>query len=138
MILIYAYIHRFKNYVDQEITLDPAYDVKFCDGQLSISYRGPSHVRSILRGDKKPDALHLLVGKTGSGKTNLLQLIGAKSETRMERKRNGEDDSYFLLYAMGNSEFFLEICDVVIRQFPAGREKMIRRCRSISSRPAQG
>lgn len=126
MILIYANIIRYKNYRDQEISFDSSYIVDFCDGTLSITYRGPSSVYSILRGNKKPDNLHLLVGKTGSGKTNLLQLIGSKLETRQNRKWNGEKDSYFLLYALGESEFFLEICDVDIKQFPLHPEKMDR------------
>ena len=123
MILIYAYIISYKNYINQGIVFDPSYAVDFRDGILSITYHGPSSVHSILRGNKKPDNLHLLVGKTGSGKTNLLQLIGSKLETRQHRKWNGENDSYFLMYALGNSEFFLEICDVDIKQFPLCSEQ---------------
>lgn len=123
MILIYANIICYKNYRNQEISFDPSYVVDFYDSTLSITYRGPSSVHSVLRGNKKPDNIHLLVGKTGSGKTNLLQLIGSKKETRQHRKWNGENDSYFLLYALGKSEFFLEICDVDIKQFSLRPEK---------------
>lgn len=119
MILIYAYIKKFRNYLEQEICFDSSYHVKFSDGRLSISFLGKSTEEELIRGAKKPDNLHLLVGKTGSGKTNLLQLIGSSYDTRSQRKWDGEEDSYFMLYKINEKEFFLEICDVDIRQFPA-------------------
>ena len=87
MFLIYAYIAKYKNYVGQGVRLDPSYDVNFCDGELSITYLGNSNAYQVLRAGKKPDHLHLVVGKTGSGKTNLLQLIGMKHDMR-QRQRN--------------------------------------------------
>lgn len=38
MFLIYAYIAKYKNYVDQEISFDPAYEVTFQEGELSFAY----------------------------------------------------------------------------------------------------
>lgn len=119
MFLIYAYIAKYKNYVDQEISFDPAYEVTFQEGELSFAYQGYSAPYGILRAGQKPDRLHLLVGKTGSGKTNLLQLIGMKHDARLQRKWDGEEDAYFFLYAVSDREYFLEICDLDIRQFPA-------------------
>lgn len=118
MILLYAYIQKFKNYINQEVVFDPSYQISFSDGLLSITYRGADAAKEMLRGNRKPDNLHLLVGKTGSGKTNLLQLIGMKHDTRTQRKWEGEEDSYFFLYKINDHEFFIEICDVDIRQFP--------------------
>lgn len=118
MILLYAYIQKFKNYINQEVVFDTSYQISFSDGLLSITYRGADAAKEMLRGNRKPDNLHLLVGKTGSGKTNLLQLIGMKHDTRTHRKWEGEGDSYFFLYKINDHEFFIEICDVDIRQFP--------------------
>lgn len=118
MILIYAYIKKYKNYVNQEIFFDSSYSVSFRDNVLVIKYCGADVAKEILRKDRKPDNLHLVVGKTGSGKTNLLQLIGAKEDIRTHRKWDGEDDAYFLLYKINDKEFFLEVCDVDIKQFP--------------------
>lgn len=58
------------------------------------------------------------MGKTGSGKTNLLQIIGSPYAPRSQRKWGRKEDSYFLLYMVNENDFFLEICDVDIRQFP--------------------
>ena len=123
MILIYAYINKFKNYTTQEIIFDHRWHVNFSNNKLLIQYRGQSSASAVIRGDRKPDNLHILVGKTGSGKTNLLQMIGAKHDVRYHRKWEGEDDSYFLLYSISDTEFFLEICDMEIMQFPKPVER---------------
>lgn len=127
MILIYAYINKFKNYTTQEIIFDPRWQINFSNKKLSIQYRGQSSASAVIRGDRKPDNLHILVGKTGSGKTNLLQMIGAKHDVRYHRKWEGEDDSYFLLYSISDTEFFLEICDMEIMRFRSHVERVIRR-----------
>lgn len=104
MTLIYAYIQKYKNYAEQSILFNTEYNVQFQEGLLSFSYAGTSAARSLLRGERKEDHLHFLVGKTGSGKTNLLQLIGMKHEIRYRRKWDGEDDAYFLLYRIDDTQ----------------------------------
>lgn len=42
MILIYAYINKFKNYTTQEIIFDPRWQINFSNKKLSIQYRGQS------------------------------------------------------------------------------------------------
>lgn len=118
MILIYAYTEKYKNYERQEISFDSSYTVNFNDGVLKITYNGPSKYQDLYLGSKL-DNLHIVVGKTGSGKTNLLQLIGSKNDTRTSRMWKGEPDAYFLLYKENSTEFFLEICNIEIKQFPA-------------------
>ncbi len=117
MILIYANIVKYKNYEKQEVTFDTSYSVHFQNGVLEIKYNGSPAHQSLLHSNKL-DNLRILVGKTGSGKTNLLQLIGAKNDTRSHRMWDGEPDSYFLLYKINETEFFLEICNVELNQFP--------------------
>ncbi len=85
MILIYAYIEKYKNYEKQEVTFDTSYSVHFQDGALEIKYNGLPAYQNIVHPGKL-DNLHVLVGKTGSGKTNLLQLIGSKKDTRTDRR----------------------------------------------------
>ena len=48
--------------------------------------------------------LHLIVGKTGSGKTNLLQLVGMDYYHRCSEWDN--DSAYLLLYKMQQSDTF--------------------------------
>lgn len=127
MLLIYAYIEKYKNYEHQEITFDTSYSVCFENGILQITYNGTPMYQNLYH-KGKPDNLHILIGKTGSGKTNLLQLIGAKKDSRTHRRWSGEPDSYFLLYSISETEFFLEICNVDIGQFSnkrAGKDSSI-------------
>lgn len=117
MVLLYVYIQSYKNYANQEITFHDSYQVSFQNGVLALTKpESPSSLRAAINGGNGP-FLHLLVGKTGSGKTNLLQLIGGKDHVRTERKWNGEDDAYFLLYDLGEGEFFLEVCGMELPQF---------------------
>ena len=55
MILIYAYINKFKNYTTQEIIFDPRWQINFSNKKLSIQYRGQSSASAVIRGDRKPD-----------------------------------------------------------------------------------
>ena len=117
MVLLYVYIQSYKNYVNQEITFHHSYQVSFEHGMLALTKPvGPSSLRGEINGGNGP-FLHLLVGKTGSGKTNLLQLIGGKEQDRTERQWKGESDAYFLLYELGEGEFFLEVCGMRLQQF---------------------
>ena len=65
MILIYAYINKFKNYTTQKIIFDHRWHVNFSNNKLSIQYRGQSSASAVIRGDRKPDNLHILVRKNG-------------------------------------------------------------------------
>lgn len=119
MTLIYAHIQKYKNYANQSILFDTQYNVQFQAGQLSFSYVGTSEARQLLRGGRREDHLHFLVGKTGSGKTNLLQLIGMKHDIRFHRKWDGEDDAYFLLYRISDTQYYIEVCGMDMKQFAA-------------------
>ena len=144
VVLLYVYIRSYKNYVNQEITFHDSYQVSFQNGVLALTKpESPSSLRREINGGIGP-SLHLLVGKTGSGKTNLLQLIGGKEHLRSERKWNGEDDAYFLLYDLGEGEFFLELCGMELPQFhrktmgedptmPAAIREKARRLNTIQS-----
>ena len=49
MILIYAYINKFKNYTTQEIIFDPRWQINFSNEKLSIQYRGQSSASAVIR-----------------------------------------------------------------------------------------
>ena len=76
MKLIYAYVRSFKNIQEQEFMLSDDYDVFFEDNRLTIDKTDNAEVKDFLYGNNLIKDLHIIVGRTGSGKTNLLQLIG--------------------------------------------------------------
>lgn len=131
MILIYVYIRRYKNFSCQEFNFHKDYLVHFTEpeGTLSISYHGPDAIQQALFGGCNVDGLQLLVGKTGSGKTNLLQLLGELEEYRRgEQIQHPMFDSnqwephtlagaYFFLYANGPGSYYIESKDICLPQF---------------------
>lgn len=104
MKLIFAYIQHFKNLRGLEIPLSDDYNVSFTRGQLLIQKTGIEEVKNTLYGGNLIKDLHIIVGRTGSGKTNLLQLIGMEEK---DRKLSSRSDAYFLLYkcSIGEDKF---------------------------------
>lgn len=104
MQLIYCYISRFRNIVNQEVAFNPDYEVHFDDHKLIVKKRCSSNNRNYLYGENFIKNLSVIVGRTGSGKTNLLQLIGMDDYTRFESMNT---DAYFLLYQKDAPEHFV-------------------------------
>ena len=101
MKLIYAYIKKFRNIFDQEIYFSQHYSVTYDQElpfpeALTITENELSVAEEVLFRDSQLANVHVIVGKTGAGKTNIFQMIGMPEE---ERALHGEsEDSYFLLY----------------------------------------
>lgn len=116
MKLVYVNIKKFKNIINQEWKLDSGFDISFTgeSGNLNIVVSNKQKIcHSDISTNSRLDAVHVLVGKTGSGKTNLLQLVGITEELRTEECE--PDEAYFLLYVKpGYRTFILEIFNVEI------------------------
>ena len=125
MHLIYVYLQEYRNYRDAAISFDNRFDVTFSSGRLAIAKSGADTVALDYMRNGRVDSLHLLVGKTGSGKTNLLQLIGERYGKRCDDVWEDKAGSYFLLYHLRGDEFFIEICDLAIEQFPEREREQI-------------
>lgn len=110
MQLIYCYIKQFRNIINQEIyfshdfviTYNP--EVPFPDA-LVITPTHPSAASAVVHKDSMLSNVHIVVGKTGAGKTNIFQLVGMTEEERVNNEENW--GSYFLLYA-GKKGFLIE------------------------------
>lgn len=119
MKLIFAYVRSYKNIQNQEFPLSDDYDVTFERNRLHIKPTGLEEVKTILYGGNLIKDLHLIVGRTGAGKTNLLQLIGMLFN---ERSFCDGDDAYFLLYKCQDADdsFAVEIFNMYIPQLGYG------------------
>lgn len=104
MQLIYCYICKFRNIVNQEVAFNPDYEVSYVNKELTVRMRHISNNRNYLYGKSFIKNLSIIVGRTGSGKTNLLQLIGMDDYTRSESM---DTDTYFLLYQKDAPEHFV-------------------------------
>lgn len=124
MLLIFAYINKYKNFIQQAIPFNNDYDVELANGYLSISYHGANLIKRQIYGQTKVEDIQMLVGKTGSGKTNLLQLLGRKEEERNGlygtgsfRDEEYERGEYFFLYAVDSDTYFIECKNIDLPQF---------------------
>jgi predicted ATPase len=119
MKLIYAYINRFRNIINQEVSFSDRYAVKFCGSELTIDEIADDGVKDIVYGNGLISDLTIVVGKTGSGKTNLLQLIGMDEYHRLD---STEEDAYLLLYKAEDECFLLEIMNLSVMGIPDDKE----------------
>lgn len=108
MKLIYANIIRYRNIFDQEIYFSNQYRISydrkkgFPEGLL-IRKINPDSIASIVYENSMLNNVHVIVGKTGAGKTNIFQMLGMPEEERtMKPEKNA---SYFLIYE--SSDFFV-------------------------------
>jgi len=113
MKLIYAYIKQFRNIFNQEIAFSDNYKVHLSEGLLHIEKSEPNLAKQYLFGDTVLADLHIIIGRTGSGKTNLLQLIGMDEHERNHSSKS--DDSYLLLYAKPDDKYVAEIFNIGIK-----------------------
>lgn len=121
--------------MEQEVCFTHDFDVKYREGKLSIVPKIGTEIQKVtdyIYRDKKLRNLHVIVGKTGSGKTNLLQLIGMDHFRRCDEEK---DSAYLMIYKMaGNNAFLCEVVGLEIngmtdekkeKQIP-GTERCIR------------
>jgi len=116
MELIYLYIEKFNDVIKkQEINFSPNFDVKIINNKLiienKVSYMDklyPTNIKNIT----------MLLGKNGSGKTTILDILGMNRDDRCDEsiKRKGRSrseviDSYFILYHIQGDYFGIEIMD---------------------------
>lgn len=106
MQLIYCHIQRFRNIENQEINFSDTYRARFDGINLTIDRCARNIAKDYLYGNNFMRHLHVIVGKTGSGKTNLLQMLGMDKWSRMDRENAG---AYLMLYkAAADNEFVIE------------------------------
>lgn len=106
MKLIFCYIERFRNIENQEVSLSDEFDCHYRDSKIFIEKREKNPLMDYIYDNGFMSTLRIIVGKTGSGKTNFLQLIGMDW---WNREDTAESDVYLLLYKMHDENaFFVE------------------------------
>ena len=106
MKLIYCYIEHFRNIENQDVSLSDEFDCRYRDSKIFMEKREKNPLMDYIFDNGFMSNLRIIVGKTGSGKTNFLQLIGMDW---WNRKSTADGDAYLLLYKMHNeNDFFVE------------------------------
>lgn len=104
MKLIYCYIGKFRNIINQEVRFSSEWDVHWVNCHLEIERMEGNEALEYLYGNNYMKDLYVVVGKTGSGKTNFLQVIGMDMYSRHESLMIG--DQYVMIYKMQEQDLF--------------------------------
>lgn len=120
MRLIFCYVGEFRNIVGESFNFSMDFSCSFTKNCLRIERRELSPGKELLL-DPASRSLSVIVGKTGSGKTNLLELIGMSEEQRL---RISNDSKYLLLYSVDPEEdrFAVEFNRIVPKGFASGKK----------------
>lgn len=131
MKLIFCYIEKFRNIQKQGIQFSNDFRCQYNNARLLIEKTDANMTADYVYGNEFMHNLRLLVGKTGSGKTNLLQMIGMDEWQRMD---SAKTDSYFMLYKMETqNEFFIEVVGNVLLEFVEKQNKERGKRNNIAS-----
>lgn len=114
MRLIYVYIGKFRNIINQEFHFSDDFQCSYKDGNLEITLYESDFVKDAVFGNSVLRNLSLIVGETGAGKSNLLQLIGMDEYGRGDLKKN---DVYLMLFAEHPHKFIAEVCNTCPKDF---------------------
>ena len=91
--------------------------VKMVGSALRIERKEPNPAMEYMYGNSFMRDLHIIVGKTGSGKTNFLHMLGMDEWNRIEERR---EHSYLMLYKReADDEFFAEVVNMEIDELEA-------------------
>ena len=104
MELIYVYIEKFDNFIfKQGIQLSNDFNIENNNGELLIK-RNKDYLKNFY--GENISNISVLVGKNGSGKTTILDILGMDREDRLKNsiKKKSVKDEYFLLYYIGRND----------------------------------
>lgn len=116
MELVYMYIQSFDEIiVEEEINFSNNFCVNMNEKKELIIKDKENNFNSFYGENIKN--ITMLLGKNGSGKTSILDILGMKSDDRINNYKRNKNNSYFILYSIGNNEFLLEYVGVgILRQ----------------------
>lgn len=122
MELVYVYVERFRNIRHQEVNFSDEVSCRYSHGRLFIQRCTPDPAKAVIFKDSLLGRVSLIVGKTGAGKTNFLQLIGMPEYSR------SDSDRFFLVFRRRGAykhrgNFFIELhnmkLDIPVEEAPS-------------------
>lgn len=75
---------KFRNIQRQEVSLSDKFKCSYKDGRLLIEMSTDNSMADYIYENDFMRSLRIIVGKTGSGKTNFLQMIGVSTQIRAQ------------------------------------------------------
>jgi predicted ATPase len=116
MQLLYIWVDSYKNIKNKGFSFSPNHKIEIAqDDVQEISGININEIKNDAQ--LFPDLLNNitgLIGKNGSGKTNILDIIGMNIDQRRTYRRI--IDSYFLLYKISNNQYVIEGSQITLIQ----------------------
>ena len=111
MFPIYMYVKEYKGLKDFEITFDNNYEITFEGEILTINkIKTDNNIENFYSIDKtigNIDSVNLLIGKNGSGKTSILQVLGFGDSKLGILEGDDLDEEDFLPYRNSTNSMIL-------------------------------
>ncbi|MCB2313468.1 AAA family ATPase [Clostridium tagluense] len=112
MELIYAYVEKFSDFIyEQEFTFTQRFKVNYDKSNKKLLIKEKNYIENFF--GEKIKNISLVIGKNGTGKSTLLDLLGMKMDDR-NRSYSKFKDKYFIVYHMKNNLFAVEGCGLDI------------------------
>ncbi|OMF75266.1 hypothetical protein BK143_02505 [Paenibacillus peoriae] len=107
MKLIYTWIKRYRNLERLELNWDREFEVKMEDNVQNIFIRRNKNIMKLF--PKYIENITAVVGKNGTGKSNILNLLSQDVKTLYQRKIDlNRSEAFFNLYHIKNNHYAIE------------------------------
>ncbi|MDO6658655.1 AAA family ATPase [Anaerobacillus sp. 1_MG-2023] len=103
MELTYTYIQKYRNLEDLSLTFSNRFSITYQNDEIKIENNNQEF--NVFK--NKVNNITSIVGKNGTGKTNIIDLLGMRMDDR-KRECMYEKHKYFILYHIGDNEFVIE------------------------------
>ena len=104
--LIYVYVDKFSDFIEkQEFIFSPKFNVRYNKDNKTLLIKERDYIKNFF--GERIKNISLIIGKNGTGKTTILDLLGMKRYDRAESFQLHED-KYFLIYHIKDNIFAIE------------------------------
>lgn len=127
MKLLAIYIKHYQNcFEDIIFNFSSEYEVTYSNNELTIKKK--NNILNVFYGKHISD-LSLIIGKNGTGKTSILNIIGKTMKERIADLECSDSevlDRYFLLYSVTDNVFYLEFMVELSRNVQSGNTQNLK------------
>ena len=106
--LLYLYVENIRCFESHEFKFTAEYNIKYCKSKRKLTIE-ETHENDHLKGFFGPNIsnINVIVGKNGSGKTTILNILGYYDDIRESISKN-ENSAYFCIFKTNNNAIYIE------------------------------